>query len=400
MADMMLDRQYFNVNDPRPYDDVGWTLGPLYNVKTVRIDDVAVLDAPMTLVKGEVAAPGGITRLGKGPVQAYLINHNADNALATFRFKQKELKIHAAEKDFEVLGKKFRAGTFIVKPGENPGSLEGTLDAAGKFHGLAVFAVPSLPDLPTHELVVPRVALVHTWQNTQTEGWVRIALDECGIPHDYVSVHVLRDTAKLRDKYDVILFGPSSPDPFSLLNGVAGDKPLPWKKTELTPNIGVQDSTDDMRGGIELDGVLHLRDFVRDGGVFVTLTSALPIQFRPGPGAGMRIRRTVGRGGPKAGRRKPAPRIRIRRAHLFRPIARLRHARSGRGGADGRQARRRAGCRAGGRPTIPISRRGGRGTSARRRSKSSARPRKTPRRRRPRRVRGRRWPRQPARGSS
>ena len=281
MADMMLDRQYFNINDPRPYDDVGWTLGPLYNVKTVRVDDVAVLDASMTLVKGEVAASGGITRLGKGPVQAYLINHNADNALATFRFKHRDVKMHAAEKDFEVLGKKFRAGTFIVRPGENPGNLEGTLDAAGKAHGLAVFSVPSLPELPTHELVAPRVAVVHTWQNTQTEGWVRIALDECGIPYDYVSVHVLRDNAKLRDKYDVILFGPSSPDPFSLLNGVSGDKPLPWKKTELTPNIGVEDSTDDMRGGIELDGVLHLRDFVRDGGVFVTLTntSALPIQF-------------------------------------------------------------------------------------------------------------------------
>jgi hypothetical protein len=26
MADMMLDTQYYNVNDPRPYDDTGWTL--------------------------------------------------------------------------------------------------------------------------------------------------------------------------------------------------------------------------------------------------------------------------------------------------------------------------------------------------------------------------------------
>ncbi len=67
----------------------------------------------------------------------------------------------------------------------------------------------------------------------------------------------------------------------SVVNGLGGDKPLPWKKTPLTPNIGVQASTDDMRGGIELDGVLHLRDFVRDGGVFITLStsSALPIHF-------------------------------------------------------------------------------------------------------------------------
>ncbi|MBM3306523.1 MAG: hypothetical protein FJY79_11380, partial [Candidatus Aminicenantes bacterium] len=73
MADMMLDRQHFNVNDPRPYDDVGWTLGPLHNVRTVRVEDVSVLDAPMTLVSAPVASPGGIVRLGKGAVQAYLI---------------------------------------------------------------------------------------------------------------------------------------------------------------------------------------------------------------------------------------------------------------------------------------------------------------------------------------
>ena len=290
MADMMLDRQYFNVNDPQPYDDVGWTLGPLYNVKTVRVDDVAVLDAPMTLVMGDVVVPGGVTRLAKGAVQAYLINHNADNVLATFRFARKDLKMLAAEKDFEAAGRKFRAGSFILKPGDNPQDLETVLDESGKRLGFAVFASASLPAVSTHDANAPRVAVMHTWQNTQTEGWLRIALDECGIPYDYVSVHVIRDNAKLRDTYDVIIFGPSSPDPLSVVNGIGGDKPLPWKKTDLTPNIGVEDSTDDMRGGIELDGILHLRDFVKDGGVFVTIgnSSALPIQFGLAPGLSIR----------------------------------------------------------------------------------------------------------------
>jgi hypothetical protein len=293
MADMMLDRQYFNVNDPAPYDDVGWTLGPLYNVKTVRIEEVAVLDAPMTLVKGEVTAPGGVTRLAKGTAQAYLINHNADNVLATFRFAHKELKITAAEKDFESQGRKFRAGSFLLKPGDNPKDLEKVLDEAGKKYGFAVTAAGAVPDVPTHEVGAPRIAVVHTWQNTQNEGWLRIALDESGIPYHYVSVHAIRDNPKLRDKYDVIIFGPSSPDPMSIVNGVSGDKPQPWKKTPLTPNLGSEDSTDDMRGGIDLDGVLHLRDFVRDGGVFITIgnTSALPIHF--GLAQGMSIRDTT-----------------------------------------------------------------------------------------------------------
>lgn len=293
LADMMLDRQYFNVNDPAPYDDVGWTLGPLYNVKSVRVEDVAVLDAAMTPVKGEVAAPGGVTRLGKGAVQAYLVNHNADTVLATFRYARRDLKIRAAEKDFEAQGRKFRAGSFILKPGDNPKDLEGILDEAGRRLGFVVAAMPAVPDVPAHEADAPRLAVMHTWQNTQNEGWLRIALDDCGIPYDYIDVHAVRDNAKLRDKYDVIIFGPSSPDPFSIVNGLEGDRPLPWKKTELTPNIGAEDSTDDMRGGLELDGVMHLRDFVRDGGVFVTIgnSSGLPIHY--GLARGLAVRDTA-----------------------------------------------------------------------------------------------------------
>jgi len=292
MADLMLDKQYFNVNDPRPYDDVGWTLGPLYNVKTVRVEDPAVLDSPMTLVKGAVTPPGGVARLAKGAVQAYLINHNADIALATFRFARKDLKIQAAEKDFEAQGRKFRAGSFVLTPAGNPPDLEAVLDEAGKTHGFTAVAAAAVPSVPLHEALAPRVAVMHTWQNTQTEGWLRIALDESGIPYDYISVHAARDNAKLRDKYDVIIFGPSSPDALSVVGGLTGDKPLPWKKTELTPNIGVQDSTDDMRGGLELDGVLHLRDFVKAGGVFITLSSssALPVHF--GLAQGLSIRDT------------------------------------------------------------------------------------------------------------
>ena len=290
MADMVLDRQYFNVDDPRPYDDVGWTLGPLYNVKAVRVDDVSVLDAPMTLVKGEVEAPGGVVRLGVGAAQAYLIDHNADNVLATFRFANKDLKIQAAEKGFETQGRKFRAGTFVLKPGDNPRNIEAMLDGAGKKYGFIVCAAPSVPDVPMHESSAPRVAVMHTWQNTQTEGWLRIALDEYGIPYEYISVHEARDNPRLKAKYDVIIFGPSSPDALSVVSGVTGTEPMPWKKTALTPNLGAQDSTDDMRGGIELEGVLHLRDFIRDGGVFITLSSssALPIQF--GLAQGLSIR--------------------------------------------------------------------------------------------------------------
>ncbi len=48
MVDMLLDTQYYSTADPRPYDDTGWTLGPLRNVVTLRVVDPSILDVPMT----------------------------------------------------------------------------------------------------------------------------------------------------------------------------------------------------------------------------------------------------------------------------------------------------------------------------------------------------------------
>jgi hypothetical protein len=291
MADMMLDRQYFNVNDPRPYDDTGWTLGPLYNVKTVRVEETEALKVPMNLIE-DITVPGGTKSLQRGSTQAFLINHNADNPLATFVFKNSQLKMHAAAESFKVKDKSFNAGTFIIKTSENPGDLKRVLDAAGKKFGFTAYAVASLPEIPTLDIDIPRVALVHTWQSTQNEGWVRIALDELEIPYDYISIHEIRDNPRLRDTYDVILIGPTRGNALSLVDGLSGDKPIPWKKTEITPNIGRQASTDDMRGGLELEGILHLRDFIKEGGLFITLTgsSSLPIYF--GLAQGISVRTT------------------------------------------------------------------------------------------------------------
>jgi hypothetical protein len=62
--------------------------------------------------------------------------------------------------------------------------------------------------------------------------------------------------------------------------------PLPWQKTPNTPNLGSEDSTEDMRPGLGWSGVAHLQSFVRDGGVLLTVmdTSALAISLRLAPG--------------------------------------------------------------------------------------------------------------------
>jgi len=283
MADMLLDTQYYNVNDPRPYDDTGWTLGPLRNVKTVRIKDESILNAPMELLSGPAKVTGRIEGSAASSAGGYVINHNTDNTLATLRFRLKDVKIAAAEDNFKIGDKQFNAGSFIIKTEGNSADVRSRLAKEVADLGLVAQVVDKLPEVATHPLAVPRIAMLHTWTNTQNEGWYRIELDRYGIPYDYISDHVIRDTPNLRGKYDVIIFGPVGGSAQSIVRGLAmrGD-PIPWKKSDLTPNMGLSpDQTDDMRGGMGITGVANLQKFIESGGLLVTVggNSAVPIDF-------------------------------------------------------------------------------------------------------------------------
>src|SRR5262249_26807248 len=59
--------------------------------------------------------------------------------------------------------------------------------------------------------------------------------------------------------------------PQSHVNGLpmVGNKPLPYKKTADYPNIGVNDQSDDIRGGMGLEGLENLVKFVQEGGTLI-----------------------------------------------------------------------------------------------------------------------------------
>jgi len=128
----------------------------------------------------------------------------------------------------------------------------------------------------------PRIALMHTWQRTQDEGWYRLALESLGVPYTYISTQDASRTPNLRERFDVILFPPSGVNsPQELVNGYPPGPPLPWRKTALTPNLGGVDETDDMRPGLGLSGVQNVQRFVEDGGLLITArdTSTWAIEY-------------------------------------------------------------------------------------------------------------------------
>src|SRR6185436_10079761 len=268
-------------SDPAPYDDTGWTMGAMRNVKTVRVVDKSVLDAPMTLLTADAKVTGQLS--GPSSAVGYIINHNTDNTLATPRFRLKDVKMSAAEESFKVGDQQFNSGSFILKKEGNPQDLRTRLDSAVTELGLKAVGVEKLPDVKTHELAVPRIAIVHTWTNTQNEGWYRIEFDRLQIPYTYISDHVIRNTPNLREKFDVLIFPPVGGSAQTIVNGMPkrGD-PIPWKASTVTPNFANSpDQTDDMRGGMNVAGVANLQKFIEDGGLFITIgtVAQVPIDY-------------------------------------------------------------------------------------------------------------------------
>jgi hypothetical protein len=275
LADMVLDTQYYSPRDPRSYDDTGWTLGALRDVKTTRITDVSILDAPMRKV-GKIDPPGGVDGQGK----TFLIRHNTDNTLATLRFRLASVPMEAAEDSFEADGLKFNAGTFILRNADRS-----QLEKAAAELGLRVHATNANFSVAAHPISAARVGIVHNWQNTQNDGWFRIAFDELKIPFTYVADTWLRENPNLREKFDVLLLPPMGGGGAAGLSSVLRGLPMrgsprPWQNTADTPNFvapGI-DSTADIRGGLGYQGLANLERFVSEGGLLLAVQSsaALP----------------------------------------------------------------------------------------------------------------------------
>src|ERR1019366_4483226 len=275
IADALLDYQYWSPSDPKknPYDDTGWTFPEGFNVQAVRVTDAKVLDVPMQRVTGTVSAAGGIA--GSGSV--FAINANGDNAIATLRYKLKDADFQSAEEPFDAGGSHFNRGSFVVR---NVASAD--LDKITKELGLKVTALASAPSVKMHAVRAARVAILHTWSGTQTEGWWRQAFDKLQIPYAYISTQDVAKDANLNAKYDVILFPPAGGGGQAIIDGMPmWRNPMPWKNSAETPNIGTWAQTDDVRPGLGYGGLENLPNFVKRGGVMVgvTNTADFAIQF-------------------------------------------------------------------------------------------------------------------------
>ena len=264
----LLAIQKYKADDPPPYDDTGWTLDALRHVETIKVQDSTIFGKPMQMLTGDASVRGSVPATG-----TIVVKHLGDWRSAVLPWKASGSKVSVADSAFKIGSAEYPAGTYIV---ENASS--NARDAIAAL-GLTGVSATSPINVKKHSISAPRIALMHSWLETQNEGWVRFAFEQMGIPFTYISDQQIRNPGTL-DRFDVVMYEHVSGPVTALINGRPMIGPaIPWKKTAAYPNLGKWDETDDIRPGMGFEGLENLRKFLQRGGVLITTgnSSNLPV---------------------------------------------------------------------------------------------------------------------------
>jgi len=271
--DLLLPQSYPADKAPYPaYDDVAWSLPVAMGVTTTVVEDEAVRKVPVSRVTEAVVYRGAVGDAGT----VYLVKDTGQEALLAARVRLSRFKVEAAEKAFSAGGADYPAGSWVLA--DQPG-LRKALDETAAELDLSVASAPTAPSVARHALDLPRLAVLQAWTDTEAAGWVRMILDDEKVPYTLIVDDDVR-RGGLRERFDVIVY----PDTYRSLKEIATGidpkfSPLAYTKTPEFPTHGLPSSSPDITGGWTWRGLQNVEEFVRQGGVLVTLggASTLPL---------------------------------------------------------------------------------------------------------------------------
>ncbi|MGD2120103.1 MAG: M14 family metallopeptidase [Gemmatimonadota bacterium] len=218
----------------RPYDGVGWTLPLQMGVEyremssslSVGLTRIEAVDLP-------VKAPSG---------GAFVFGAE-DNASITAAMALLEagVEVRRATEPFVLGGEPFRTGTYVVRGGGNAQRLVAEI---ARDTGLQVWN--GSPGVPTVRIRFPRIGLHKAWVASMDAGWITYVFDTYGIPFQSVTNAEIK-AGDLGNRFDVLVFADQS-------------------ASDIIDGHAVGTIPPDYVGGIGDEGLVGLRDFVREGG--------------------------------------------------------------------------------------------------------------------------------------
>ena len=273
-VDLLTPQEFPSDTEFTPYDDVSWALPVHYGIEALEVGDENIREVATEAVAADWLPSAEAS--GSGPV--FLLKDTGQEAMLAARVRLSSFNLEIAEQEFSAGGDDYPAGSWIL-PAQD--GLREELQKVASGLALTFRGARRAPDVPRHEAPLPRVAVWHTWDDTESVGWIRHTLDQQKIPYDYVRDDDIR--AGNLDRYDVILFGNNYMNLQDQIHGI--DKrfgPMPYTRTSEFPSHGVPDASDDITGGIGWGGMANLERYLDEGGLLITLGNGSALALEGG----------------------------------------------------------------------------------------------------------------------
>jgi hypothetical protein len=228
-----------------PYDVSGWTLPIQMGVRADRIDEPFATDA-LAAAEGAIVWPG--RRVDDGSWGWALAAASNASAVAVNRLLAAGARVDVAPAGVLAGDREMGRGARVVR------NVDLTLlDTLVEDLGVDFVGMDRGPRGTLEAMERPRIGLYKSWQANMDEGWTRWVLERYDFPVDTLHDAEIR-TGDL-SRYHAIILPDQRAE--SILHGYApGSRPA-----ELT-------------GGIGLDGMLRLREYVEAGGRLIAFDGA------------------------------------------------------------------------------------------------------------------------------
>ncbi len=249
-----------------PYDVTAHTLPLLMNVTVDQIDEP--FSADLVEVSESEGGAGVVKVLVDGMeapghrAQTFLFDPRINNSYAA-AVELAGSGLSRALRPFQAGGRDWPAGTFVLEVPQAEGAalpLFRQVEELAERHHLEVIGVTAELVVPTAYVGEPRVAIYQSYSPSMPEGWFRYVLDQYGIPYDILHYDDIRAADLL--PYRVIFLPPGGGSPRMMVEGRA---------SEERPGARVPP---EYAGGIGQEGVAALEEFVEEGGILYTWSSA------------------------------------------------------------------------------------------------------------------------------
>jgi hypothetical protein len=256
-----------------PYDGIAWTLNLLNGVEIMSKDSLDINVNTLKMVDKPVSYLG--TMEGKG--KDFVIKYKAQNTVlgALYQLSSDAKVKFYSTKELQVVDKDtLPKGSIVIRNADNK-----NIQAIQKEFELDIhqYGLKNADIEKMKEIKLPKIAIYHTWYNTQDEGWSRFTFEKRKIP--YASIH--KDHLKsggLKNQFDIILIPRVRGEINNFVNEIDTKYgPLPYTNTSEFPSHGTPSSTTDMTGGPGYQGVAELGKFVDEGGLLITLDNTSKI---------------------------------------------------------------------------------------------------------------------------